>query len=86
MFVVITSYSIHYTKLYDLAYFNIEVVDADGNLVPNAEVLVDFNIEGKCHLQAVANGNPTDMKSFQKPEVKTFRGKCQLIVRRNNFV
>jgi len=65
----------------DLAYFNVEVVDAEGNLVPNAEVLVDFNIEGKCHLQAVANGNPTDMKSFQKPEVKTFRGKCQLIVR-----
>ena len=65
----------------DLAYFNIEVVDEEGNLVPDAEVPVEFNIQGKCKLQAVGNGNPTDMKSFQQPRVKTFRGRCQLIVR-----
>ena len=65
----------------DLAYFNIEVVDANGNLVPNAELPVEFTIEGNGSLQAVANGNPKDMKSFQQPRVNTFRGKCQLIVR-----
>ncbi|WP_163322700.1 glycoside hydrolase family 2 TIM barrel-domain containing protein [Draconibacterium mangrovi] len=65
----------------DLAYFNIEVVDANGNLVPNAELPVEFTIEGNGSLQAVANGNPSDMKSFQQPRVNTFRGKCQLIVR-----
>jgi beta-galactosidase len=65
----------------DLAYFNIEVVDENGLLVPNAEVPVEFEIQGSGHLQAVANGNPTDMKSFQQPCVNTFRGKCQLIVR-----
>jgi len=65
----------------DLAYFNIEVVDEVGNLVPDVEVSVEFNIQGKCKLQAVGNGNPTDMKSFQQPRVKTFRGRCQLIVR-----
>lgn len=65
----------------DLVYFNIEVVDSDGNLVPNAELPVDFTIEGNGNLQAVANGNPKDMKSFQQPRVNTFRGKCQLIVR-----
>jgi beta-galactosidase len=42
---------------------------------------VNFNIQGKCKLQAVGNGNPTDMKSFQQPKVNTFRGRCQLIVR-----
>ena len=50
-------------------------------LVPNAEIPVEFEIEGNCKLQAVGNGNPTDMKSFQQPSVKTFRGKCLLIVR-----
>ncbi len=64
-----------------LAYFNVEVVDENGILVPDAEELINFNIKGYCKLQAVANGNPSGMKSFQKPEVKTFRGKCQLIVR-----
>jgi beta-galactosidase len=65
----------------DLAYFNIEVLDGSGNLVPNAEIPVDFEIQGKGKLQAVGNGNPTDMKSFQQPHVKTFRGKCQVIIR-----
>lgn len=65
----------------DLAYFNIEIQDKDGLYVPNAVVQVEFSIEGKGSLQAVGNGNPSDMKSFQRPRVETFRGKCQLIVR-----
>ncbi len=64
----------------DLIYFNVEVVDEEGNLVPNSVVPVDFEIQGAA-LQAVENGNPTDMKSFQQPHVSTFRGRCQLIVR-----
>lgn len=65
----------------DLAYFNVEVLDENGWLVPDAEIPIEFNIQGKCKLQAVGNGNPTDMKSFQQPKVNTFRGRCQLIVR-----
>ena len=65
----------------DLAYFNVEVLDENGLLVPYAEIPVEFSIEGIGTLQAVGNGNPTDMKSFQQPRVKTFRGKCQVIVR-----
>ncbi|HKJ79242.1 MAG TPA: DUF4982 domain-containing protein, partial [Prolixibacteraceae bacterium] len=65
----------------DLAYFNVEVLDENGLLIPNAEVPVEFEIQGNCQLQAVGNGNPTDMKSFQQPQVDTFRGKAQLIVR-----
>lgn len=67
----------------DLAYFNVEVLDENGLLVPNAEIPVEFNIQGNGKLQAVGNGNPTDMKNFQQPHVTTFRGKCQLIVRLN---
>jgi beta-galactosidase len=65
----------------DLAYFNVVVVDEDGMPVPDAEVPVEFSIEGTGALQAVGNGNPTDMKSFQQPRVNTYRGRCQLIVR-----
>jgi beta-galactosidase len=65
----------------DLAYFNIEVVDENGLLVPNAEIPVEFILEGQGTLQAVGNGNPTGMKSFQQPEVRTYEGRCQLIVR-----
>ncbi|PIF05972.1 MAG: glycoside hydrolase family 2 [Draconibacterium sp.] len=66
----------------DLIYFNVEIVDKNGNLVPDAELPISFTIEGGGKLQAVGNGNPRDMKSFQQPRVNTFRGKCQLIVRK----
>ncbi|MDX1284505.1 MAG: hypothetical protein R3182_05820 [Draconibacterium sp.] len=65
----------------DLAYFNVEVLDENGLLVPNVEIPVEFNIKEKCKLQAVGNGNPSDMKSFQQPKVNTFGGRCQLVVR-----
>lgn len=65
----------------DLAYFNLEVLDENGLLVPHAEIPVEFTIQGMGTLQAVGNGNPIDMKSFQQHRVNTFRGKCQLIVR-----
>lgn len=65
----------------DLAYFNIEVQDENGLLVPNVDLPLVFSVQGNGRLQAVGNGKPTDMKSFQQPWVKTFKGKCQLIVR-----
>lgn len=65
----------------ELAYFNIEVLDEQGLIVPYAEIPVVFNIQGKCKLQAVGNGNPIGMKSFQQPYIKTYKGRCQLIVR-----
>ena len=65
----------------DLAYFNIEVLDENGLTVPHAEIPVEFFIEGEGTLQAVGNGNPTDIKSFQQPGVQTYEGRCQLIVR-----
>jgi beta-galactosidase len=67
----------------DLVYFNIEVLDENGLLVPNAEIPVEFEISGGGKLQAVASENPKEMNSFQQPGVKTYRGKCQLIVRLN---
>jgi beta-galactosidase len=65
----------------DLAYFRVEVLDENGLLVPDAEIPVEFKIEGVGTLQAVGNGNPTNMKSFQQPRVLTYRGKGQVVVR-----
>lgn len=67
----------------DLVYFNIEVQDENGLLVPDAEIPVEFEISGSGKLQAVASENPKGMQSFQQPRVKTYRGKCQLIVRKD---
>ena len=67
----------------ELVYFNIEVLDENGLLVPNAAIPVEFEVSGGGKLQAVANENPKDMHSFQQPQVNSYRGKCQLIVRKD---
>ncbi len=65
----------------DLSYVTVEVTDEDGNLVPDANVPIQFSISGDGELAAVENGNPNDMKSFRTPECKTFKGKCLVILR-----
>lgn len=65
----------------DLAYVTVEIVDADGRLIPGASIPLQFSIEGNGEIAATASASPNDMQSFQKPEHRTFRGKCLVIVR-----
>jgi beta-galactosidase len=65
----------------DLAYVTVEVVDEGNNLVPNADMPVNFSVKGEGELIAVGNGNPADMKNFQSAECTTFNGRCILVIR-----
>jgi len=65
----------------DLAYVTVEIVDANGRLVPGDPVALQFSMEGNGEIIATASASPNDMQSFQKPEHRTFRGKCLVIVR-----
>ena len=65
----------------DLAYVTVEIVDANGRLVPGASIPLQFSIEGNGEIMATASASPNDMQSFQKTEHRTFRGKCLVIVR-----
>ena len=67
----------------DLSYVTAEIVDSNGQLVPDAVFPLHFNIKGAGEIIATANANPSDMQSFQQPRHKTFRGKCLVIVRPN---
>lgn len=65
----------------DLSYVTVEITDDAGNLVPDANLPVQFTVEGAGELAAVENGNPKDMKSFRQPLVNSFKGKCLVILR-----
>lgn len=67
----------------DLSYVTVEVVDGQGQRVPNVEIPIHFEVNGTGELAAVGNGNPHDMKSFSSSHCKTFEGKCLAIVRPN---
>ncbi len=65
----------------DLSYITVEITDEAGKLVPNANLPVQFKVEGEGELAAVENGNPKDMKSFRSPQVTSFNGRCLVILR-----
>ena len=67
----------------DLSYVTAEIVDANGHLIPDAELPLGFSIKGAGEIIATGNANPSDMESFQQPHHQTFRGKCLIIVRPN---
>jgi beta-galactosidase len=65
----------------DLAFVTVDVVDEQGQIIPEATVPVQFLLSGVGELAGVGNGNPTDMSSFQQPQKNTFRGRCLAILR-----
>ncbi|CAM4218429.1 beta-galactosidase GalB [Zobellia roscoffensis] len=65
----------------DLSFIEVDITDADGNLIPNADNQVQFTIEGAGSLAAVGNGNPASLESFQDTKIKAFNGKCLLVVK-----
>tara|TARA_R110000868_G_scaffold306734_1_gene568054 strand:- start:85686 stop:88100 length:2415 start_codon:yes stop_codon:yes gene_type:complete len=64
----------------DLSFITVEVLDADGNLIPNADNLVTFDIEGPGFIAGVDNGDPTSHESFMVNYRKAFNGLALAIV------
>ncbi len=66
---------------YDLSYITVRVEDRNGNLVPNADNLINFKVSGAGEFLAVGNGNAASLESFIEPKRKAFSGMCMLIIR-----
>jgi hypothetical protein len=65
----------------DLCYLTVEAVDAEGNICPLADNLVEFQIEGPAAIAGVGNGNPLSIEPYQADHRKLFFGKALLIVK-----
>jgi beta-galactosidase len=66
---------------YDVAHVTVEIVDSAGIIVPIAENLVRFTVEGEGHLIGVDNGNPIDHDSFKADQRRAYNGRCLAIVK-----
>jgi beta-galactosidase len=64
----------------DLSFVTIDVVDANGVIVPSADNLLKFQIEGSGTIVGVDNGDPVSHESFKAPFRKAFHGKCLAVV------
>lgn len=67
----------------DLTFVTVEVVDKDGNLCPNADNLIRFNINDKAFIAGVDNGSPISLERFKDNKRKAFYGKCVVAIQTN---
>ena len=64
----------------DLSFIAVEILDKDGNLCPNADNLVNFNVKGDAFIAGVDNGSPISMERFKDNKRHAFYGKCLVVV------
>lgn len=67
----------------DLAFVTVKVLDRDGNLCPEAENLVHFEVGGQVLIAGVDNGSPFSMERFKDTKRKAFFGKCLVVLQSN---
>jgi beta-galactosidase len=65
----------------DLSYVTVEVVDAQGRLVPDAVRVLRASIWGGAELAAFGNANPRGVASFRQPVAKTWHGRALIVLR-----
>jgi len=70
--------------LNDLSYVKIEIVDEEGNIVPDTDIPVNIEFSGSGAIIASGNAAPDDMESFRSLTPKTFRGRAIAILQPND--
>lgn len=64
-----------------LAFIRAKIVDKNGNLVPDASNSISFKVNGFGTFEAVGNGNPSSLESFQANHMKAFNGQLTAVIR-----
>jgi beta-galactosidase len=62
----------------------VEVVDAQGRVVPDADSPITFQVTGAGHNAGVGNGDPSDHDPDQAPTRRAFNGKAMVLVGAND--
>ena len=65
----------------DLSYVKILITDAQGNIIPDADIPVTINVSGDGEIAGSGSGSPNDMESVNSPVCKTYRGMAVAILR-----
>jgi beta-galactosidase len=64
----------------DLSFVTVRILDAEGNVVPDADNLVNFKTKGDGFIAGVDNGLQTSMEPFKADYRKAFNGLCLAII------
>ena len=67
----------------DVAFVTAKIYDAEGNLCPNADELIKFDISGPGFITAVDNGNVASHELYKATQRHAYRGACIALVKAN---
>jgi beta-galactosidase len=65
----------------DLSFVTARIVDKDGNLVPDADDLIEFSISGNANIAATDNGYQADTVSLASHKRRAWKGMALAIVK-----
>jgi beta-galactosidase len=65
----------------DLSFVTVKILDGEGNVVPDANNLVKFTLQGEGVLAGVDNGDPVSHDPFNADQRKVFNGLSLVIIR-----
>jgi beta-galactosidase len=66
---------------WDLSYVEARIVDANGTVCPNSDVLLKFNLEGAGTILGIGSGNAASMESFKGNSCHSYRGLCRVVIK-----
>src|SRR5579871_1474185 len=64
----------------DVSVLRVEAFDAQGRLIPTADITIDFKVSGEGTLIGVGNGDPNCQESDKAPKRSLFNGLAQVIM------
>lgn len=67
----------------DVAFVNVFVVDERGTVVPNAENLINFKVDGAGFVAAVDSANSNSHEPYQASQRQAFQGTCLALIKAN---
>jgi beta-galactosidase len=65
----------------DVVHITAVIVDAAGNVVPDADNELTFDVQGSGKLIGLDSGNPASHEDYRSNKVKAFHGMCLALVR-----
>lgn len=65
----------------DLAYVTVEITDAEGNRVPNAENEVQFTLDGSGIIAGVGDGNLKETEAYVNDRCSVWKGRALVVIK-----
>ncbi|MBP3213734.1 MAG: DUF4982 domain-containing protein [Bacteroidaceae bacterium] len=67
----------------DMTFITVNILDANGNLVPDAAPQIDVSVSGAATFKGICNGDATSIEVFTQPTMKAFHGQLVIGIQSN---